>query len=141
VPSGLLCARTAALRYSSGLPPIPGSLGAVKTRSRHITGLMEHKVHFVVAALGRDCDEFTLHIYASVAEQERKMISERVKAAKAVAKRRGQKSGLALRLWKQHPELTGTQVIERLGLKDRHLLGIYRALNLLLPGVAPSIQK
>ena len=34
-------------------------------------------------------------------------------------------------LWKQHPELTGTQVIERLGLKDRHLLGIYRARNLL----------
>src|SRR5450432_406146 len=58
---------------------------------------MEHKVHFVVAALGRDCDEFTLHIYASLAEQERKMISERIKAAKAVAKRRGQKSGLALR--------------------------------------------
>ena len=46
-----------------------------------ITGLMEHKVHFVVAALGRDCDDFTLHIYASLAEQERKMISERVKAA------------------------------------------------------------
>jgi DNA invertase Pin-like site-specific DNA recombinase len=53
-----------------------------------ITGLMEHKVHFVVAALGRDCDEFTLHIYASLAEQERKMISERIKAAKAAAKRR-----------------------------------------------------
>jgi DNA invertase Pin-like site-specific DNA recombinase len=46
-----------------------------------ITGLMEHKVHFVVAALGRDCDDFTLHIYASLAEQERKMISERIKAA------------------------------------------------------------
>ncbi len=61
-----------------------------------ITGLMEHKVHFVVAALGRDCDEFTLHIYASLAEQERKMMSERIKAAKAIAKRKGQKSGLAL---------------------------------------------
>ena len=46
-----------------------------------ITGLMEHKVHFIVAALGRDCDDFTLHIYASLAEQERKMISERIKAA------------------------------------------------------------
>jgi DNA invertase Pin-like site-specific DNA recombinase len=47
---------------------------------------MEHKVHFVVAALGRDCDSFTLHIYASLAEQERKLISERVKAALALAK-------------------------------------------------------
>jgi len=53
-------------------------------------------VHFVVAALGRDCDEFTLHIYASLAEQERKMISERVKAAHAISKSRGRKFGLAL---------------------------------------------
>jgi DNA invertase Pin-like site-specific DNA recombinase len=45
-----------------------------------ITGLMEHKVHFVVAALGRDCDDFTLQIYASLAEAERRMISERIKA-------------------------------------------------------------
>ena len=54
-----------------------------------ITGLMEHRVHFIVAALGKDCDDFTLHIYASLAEQERKMISERVKAAHAASKRRG----------------------------------------------------
>jgi DNA invertase Pin-like site-specific DNA recombinase len=31
----------------------------------------------------KDCDDFTLHIYASLAEQERKMISERIKAALA----------------------------------------------------------
>jgi hypothetical protein len=43
-------------------------------------------VHFVVAALGRDCDDFTLHIYASLAEQERKMISERTKAGLARSK-------------------------------------------------------
>jgi hypothetical protein len=45
-------------------------------------------VHFIVAALGRDCDDFTLHIYASLAEQERKMISERIKAALARSKKR-----------------------------------------------------
>ena len=54
-------------------------------------------MHFVVAALGRDCDDFTLHIYASLAEQERKMISERIKAALAVAKRKGKKFGVHLR--------------------------------------------
>ena len=32
-----------------------------------ITGLMKHRVHFIVAALGKDCDDFTLHIYASLA--------------------------------------------------------------------------
>jgi len=61
-----------------------------------ITGLMEHRVHFMVAAFGRDCDQFTLHIYASVAEQERKMISERCKAATAAMKLRGRKFGLQL---------------------------------------------
>ena len=43
-------------------------------------------MHFIVAALGKDCDDFTLHIYASLAEQERKMISERIKAAMARSK-------------------------------------------------------
>jgi len=61
-----------------------------------ITGLMEHRVDFIVAYLGKDCDEFTLHIYASLAEQERKMISERVKAAHAAARRKGRKFGMAL---------------------------------------------
>jgi DNA invertase Pin-like site-specific DNA recombinase len=62
-----------------------------------IATLMEHKVHFVVAQFGRDCDEFTLHIYACLAEQERKLISERAKAAADVAKGRGKKFGLQLR--------------------------------------------
>jgi hypothetical protein len=44
-------------------------------------------VHFIVAALGRDCDDFTLHIYASLAEAERRMISERIKAALARSKK------------------------------------------------------
>jgi hypothetical protein len=51
----------------------------------------------MVAALGRDCDTFTLHIYASMAEQERKMISERIRAALAVRRRQGQVLGFALR--------------------------------------------
>jgi DNA invertase Pin-like site-specific DNA recombinase len=29
------------------------------SRNVHFIGLMEHKVHFAVAALGRDCDDFT----------------------------------------------------------------------------------
>lgn len=78
-------------------PLIVSRLDRLSRNVHFITGLMEHKVHFVVAALGRDCDEFTLHIYASLAEQERKMISERTKAALAAAKLRGRKKfGLAL---------------------------------------------
>jgi len=59
---------------------------------------MEHKVHFIVVALGRDCDDFTLHIYASLAQQERKMISERCKLAIAAAKRKGRKFGVQFAL-------------------------------------------
>jgi DNA invertase Pin-like site-specific DNA recombinase len=72
-------------------PLIVSRLDRLSRNVHFITGLMEHKVHFVVAALGRDCDNFTLHIYASLAEQERKMISERVKAAIAISKSNGRK--------------------------------------------------
>src|SRR5580704_18145507 len=70
-------------------PLIVSRLDRLSRNVHFITGLMEHKVHFMVAALGRDCDTFTLHIYASLAEQERKMISERIKAALARSKNRG----------------------------------------------------
>jgi DNA invertase Pin-like site-specific DNA recombinase len=78
-------------------PLIVSRLDRLSRNVHFISGLMEHRVHFIVAALGRDCDEFTLHIYASLAEQERKMISERVKAAFAAARRKGKKFGIALR--------------------------------------------
>ena len=69
-------------------PLIVSRLDRLSRNVHFISGLMEHKVHFVVAALGRDCDDFTLHIYASLAEQERRMISERIKAALARSKNR-----------------------------------------------------
>src|SRR5277367_3238016 len=85
-------------------PLIVSRLDRLSRNVHFITGLMEHKVHFVVAALGRDCDDFTLHIYASLAEQERKMISERQKAAKAAGKLKGKKYGFSLhsKSWLKH---------------------------------------
>jgi len=75
-------------------PLIVSRLDRLSRNVHFISGLMEHRVHFVVAALGRDCDHFALHIYASLAEQERKLISERNKAAAAARKLRGQSFGL-----------------------------------------------
>lgn len=58
-----------------------------------IAGLMVQKVPFIVAALGANADPFMLHIYAALAEQERRMISDRTKVALAGAKARGVQLG------------------------------------------------
>jgi len=54
-----------------------------------IAGLMVQRVPFLVAELGADIDPFMLHIYAALAEKERRMISERTRAALAARKRQG----------------------------------------------------
>ena len=54
-----------------------------------ISGLMAHRVPFVVAELGPDVDPFILHLFAALAEKERAMISHRTKVALAAAKERG----------------------------------------------------
>jgi DNA invertase Pin-like site-specific DNA recombinase len=51
-----------------------------------VAGLMAQRVPFVVAELGRDADPFMLHLYAALAEKERRLISERTKAALAAKK-------------------------------------------------------
>ena len=45
-----------------------------------VSGLMVERVRFIVADLGRQADSFMLHLYAALAEKERRLISERTKA-------------------------------------------------------------
>ena len=75
-------------------PVIVSRLDRLSRNVHFISGLMEHRVHFIVAALGKDCDHFVLHIYASLAEQERKLISDRNRAGAASRKLRGHPFGL-----------------------------------------------
>ena len=49
-----------------------------------VSGLMAQRVPFIVAELGRDADKFMLHLYATLAEKERRLLAERTKAAPAV---------------------------------------------------------
>ena len=81
-------------------PVIVSKLDRLSRDVAFIATLMANKVEFIVAALGRQADPFVLHIYASLAEQERRLISERTKAGLAAAKARGVKLG--------NPKLIGT---------------------------------
>jgi DNA invertase Pin-like site-specific DNA recombinase len=74
-------------------PVVVAKLDRLSRDVHFISGLMAHKVPFVVAELGTDADPFMLHLYAALAEKERKLISERTKAALAAAKARKVKLG------------------------------------------------
>ena len=48
---------------------------------------------FIVTELGRDADPFMLHLYAALAEKERRLISERTRGALAAKKAAGARLG------------------------------------------------
>lgn len=84
-----------------GVPIIVSKLDRLSRDVHFISGLMKHRVPFIVAELGADTDPFLLHIYAALAEKERSLIGRRTKDALAAAKARGmQLGGMRTR----HPE-------------------------------------
>ena len=76
-----------------GCPVAVAKLDRLSRDVHFISGLMAHRVPFVVAELGPDVDPFVLHLFAALAEKERKLISTRTKAALEAAKARGQVLG------------------------------------------------
>ena len=58
-----------------------------------VSGLMAQRVPFMVAELGRDADPFMLHLYAALAEKERRLISERTRAALQAKRAAGERLG------------------------------------------------
>ena len=72
-----------------GVAVIVAKLDRLSRDVHFISGLMVHKVPFVSAELGKDADSFMIHVYASLAQKERELISERTKAALKSAKCRG----------------------------------------------------
>ena len=45
--------------------------------AHYISGLMKERVPFIVTELGMDTDPFMLHLFAALAEKERRLISQR----------------------------------------------------------------
>ena len=89
-----------------------------------ISGLMAHRVPFLVAELGPDVDPFILHLFAALAEKERALIATRTKAALAAAKARGVKLG--------GPKLATARRHAVLALKtaaDRHAANVLPVIN------------
>src|SRR5450631_137404 len=78
-------------------PVLVAKLDRLSRDVHFISGLMAHRVEFIVCDLGRQSDPFVLHLYAALAEKERGMISVRTKAGLAAAKARGTKLGMAAR--------------------------------------------
>jgi DNA invertase Pin-like site-specific DNA recombinase len=74
-------------------PVLVAKLDRLSRDVHFISGLMSQRVPFIVAELGPDVDPFMLHIYAALAEKERRNISVRTKQALAAAKARGVELG------------------------------------------------
>ncbi|GAC1574533.1 MAG: recombinase family protein [Sphingomicrobium sp.] len=82
-----------AMARKTKCPVMVAKLDRLSRDVHFISGLMSKGVPFVVAAMGGSTDPFMLHIYAALAEQERRMISERTKAALAAKKAQGVQLG------------------------------------------------
>jgi DNA invertase Pin-like site-specific DNA recombinase len=74
-------------------PVIVAKLDRLSRDVAFIAGLMAQRVPFIVCELGANVDPFMLHIYAAVAEKERRMIAQRTSEALRAAQARGVKLG------------------------------------------------
>lgn len=78
-------------------PLLVSKLDRLSRNVHFISGLMVERVPFLVVELGANADPFSLHIRASLAEEERNRISQRTKDAlqvlKATLKKRGERLG------------------------------------------------
>ena len=75
-------------------PILVAKLDRLSRDVHFISGLMVHRVEFVVCDLGRQSHPFVLHLYAALAEKERSLIAARTTAGLRAAKRRGTKLGM-----------------------------------------------
>ena len=78
-----------AAAHRARCPVLVAKLDRLSRDVAFIAGLMTRRVPFIVAELGADADPFMLHLHAALAEKERRLISERTRAALGARKARG----------------------------------------------------
>jgi len=76
-----------------GCPVIVAKLDRLSRDVAFVAGLMAQRVPFIVADLGSNPDPFMLHLWAALAEKERKLIAQRTRDALARAKANGKQLG------------------------------------------------
>jgi DNA invertase Pin-like site-specific DNA recombinase len=74
-------------------PVVVAKLDRLSRDVAFVANLMAQRVPFMVAELGADADPFMLHLYAALAEKERRVIAERTRLALAAKKAAGAKLG------------------------------------------------
>ena len=82
-----------AMAKKAKAPIIVSKLCRLSRDVHYVSGLMKHKVPFIVTELGTDTDPFLLHLYAAFNERERRAIGQRTREALQAAKARGKKLG------------------------------------------------
>ena len=87
-----LAAALAAARLAK-CPVVVAKLDRLSRDVAFVAGLMAQRVPFIVAELGADADPFMLHLYAALAEKERRLIAERTRLALAAKKATGARLG------------------------------------------------
>ena len=78
---------------SGKCPVIVAKLDRLSRDVAFISGLMAQRVPFIVAELGADADPFMLHLYAALAEKERRLICRAHESCAGAAQGAGHATG------------------------------------------------
>jgi DNA invertase Pin-like site-specific DNA recombinase len=114
---------------NSKAPVLVAKLDRLSRDVHFISGLMAHRVEFIVCDLGRQPDPFVLHLYAALAQKERAMISARTKAGLAAATARGTKLGMA-----------GKSITQQRAIRKRAFVGKREAAMARAEGLRPMVE-
>ena len=118
------------LTKSKGALLVIAKLDRLSRNVYFISSLLESGVQFKALDIPV-ADHFTVHLFAALAEKERKMISERTKAALAAKKERGFKLGSPYPTLTDEIRKKGTATLMENARKDEHSLRATTVIKLL----------